>query len=77
VGTTVDRLWRQLSTLWCDLVGAGGCDPVKLRTQAMITPACGLFRHGVTQAEQVLEFTGRLAERLHDQAIGVKLQVGA
>lgn len=77
IGTTVDRLWRQLSTLWCDLVGAGGCDPVKLRTQALITPACGLFRHGVTQAEQVLEFTGRLAERLHDQAIGVKLQVGA
>ncbi len=77
LGTTVDRLWRQLSTLWCDLVAAGGCDPVKLRTQAMITPACGLFRHGITQAEQVLGFTARLAERLHDQAIGMKLQVGA
>ena len=41
VGTTVERLWRQLSLLWCDLVGAG-CDPARLRTQAMITPACGL-----------------------------------
>jgi len=77
IGTTVERLWRQLSLLWCDLVTQGGCDPVLLRTQAMITPACGLVHHGVTQAEQVLWFTNRLAERLHDQAIGVKLSVGA
>jgi len=77
IGSTVDRLWRQLSTLWCDLVTEGGCDPVRLRTQAMITPACGLYHHGVTQAEQVLGFTNRLAERLHDQAIGVRLSVGA
>jgi hypothetical protein len=77
VGTTVDRLWRQLSTLWCTLVNDGGCDPVRLRTQAMITPACGLYHHGVTQAEQVLTFTNRLAERLHDQAVAVRLQVGA
>jgi len=48
-----------------------------LRTQAMVTPACGLYRHGVPQAEQVLTFTNRLAERLHDQAIGVRLSVGA
>jgi len=77
IGTTVERMWRQLSLLWCDLVTQGGCDPVLLRTQAMITPACGLVHHGVTQAEQVLWFTNRLAERLHDQAIGVKLSVGA
>jgi hypothetical protein len=77
IGSTVDRLWRQLSTQWCDLVTNGGCDPVRLRTQAMITPACGLYHHGVTQAEQVLGFTNRLAERLHDQAIGVRLSVGA
>jgi hypothetical protein len=76
IGSTIDRLWRQLSVLWCDLVGAG-CDPARLRTQAMITPACGLARHGVTQAEQVMGFTTRLAERLHDQAIGVRLSAGA
>jgi hypothetical protein len=76
VGPTVERLWRQLSLLWCDLVGAG-CDPARLRTQALITPACGLVQHGITQAEQVMGFTTRLAERLHDQAIGVRLSVGA
>lgn len=77
IGTTVERLWRMLTVQWCTLVGEGGCDPVRLRTQAMITPACGLFHHGVTQAEQVLQFVNRLAERLHDQAIGVRLTVGA
>lgn len=77
IGTTVERLWRQLSLLWCDLVTRGGCEPSLLRTQAMITPACGLVHHGITQAEQVLWFTNRLAERLHNQAIGVRLTVGA
>ncbi len=76
VGSTVERLWRQLSLLWCDLVGAG-CDPARLRTQALITPACGLATHGVTQAEQVMEFATSIAERLHDQAIGARLSVGA
>jgi methionine synthase II (cobalamin-independent) len=76
VGQTVERLWRQLSVLWCDLV-AGGCDPGLLRTRALITPACGLARHGITQAEQVMVLATRLAQRLHDQAIGVRLSVGA
>jgi hypothetical protein len=76
IGSTVERLWRQLSVLWCDLVN-GGCEPGRLRTQAMITPACGLAHHGITQAEQVMGFTTRLAQRLHDQAIGVRLSVGA
>ncbi|MCC5952309.1 MAG: hypothetical protein JJU45_09465 [Acidimicrobiia bacterium] len=77
IGTTVERMWRALQVLWCDLVADGGCDPVLLRTQAMITPACGLVNHGVTQAEQVLWFTNRLAERLHDQAVSTRLIAGA
>lgn len=77
IGTTVERLWRQLSLLWCELVTQGACDPLLLRTQAMITPACGLVHHGVTQAEQVVWFTNRLAERLHDQAIGLRITGGA
>jgi hypothetical protein len=76
VGATVDRLWRRLSTLWCDL-SAEGCDPTQLRTNAIITPVCGLAWHGVTQAEQVMEFTTELAERLQGQAVGVRISVGA
>jgi hypothetical protein len=76
VGATVDRLWRQLSTLWCELA-AEGCDPMLLRSNAIITPVCGLAWHGVTQAEQVMEFTTQLAERLQGQAAGVRISVGA
>lgn len=76
LGTTPELLWRRLSQIWCNLVQEG-CDPVKVRTQAMITPACGLAGHGVTQAEHVMDFTTELADRLHDQAIGVRLQAGA
>lgn len=76
LGTTVERQWRALSAAWCGLV-RDGCDPVRLRTQAMITPVCGLAQHGVPQAEQVMDFATELAQRLHDQAIGVRLTIGA
>lgn len=76
LGTSVDRLWRSLSMRWCELVQAG-CDPVLLRTQAMVTPSCGLALHGPTQAERVLALTADLANRLHDQAVGVRLTAGA
>jgi hypothetical protein len=76
LGTTVERQWRKLSATWCNLVQEG-CDPVRLRTQAMITPVCGMATHGTSQAEHVVEFAAELAQRLHDQAIGVRLTVGA
>lgn len=76
VGATVERLWRRLSSVWCDLA-AEGCDPVLLRTNAIITPVCGLAWHGVTQAEQVMELTAQLADRLQGQAVGVRISVGA
>ncbi|MEI7623577.1 MAG: hypothetical protein WCJ88_08475, partial [Actinomycetes bacterium] len=76
IGTSVDRLWRRLSSVWCDLANEG-CDPLLLRTNAIITPVCGLAQHGVTQAEQVMEHTTRLAERLQGQAAGARISVGA
>ena len=53
IGSTPERLWQHLSTEWCDLTRAG-CDPVLLREQALITPACGLAGHGEVQADLVL-----------------------
>lgn len=76
LGSTVERLWRQLSESFTALAGQG-CDPVLLRVQAMITPRCGLATHGVTQAERVMGFTARLAERLYGQAVAVRLSAGA
>lgn len=76
LGASPGRLFRHLSATWCDLVQAG-CDPIMLRTQAMVTPACGLALHGESQAERVLGLTRQVGARLHDQAIGVRLAVGA
>ena len=72
----VNRLWRELAGLWCDLVRSG-VDPVRLRTQALVTPVAGLGRYGVQQAEAVLSLVDNLARRLYDQATGLRLSMGA
>ena len=76
LGTTEERLWRSLAELWCELVQAG-CDPVALRTQALVTPQCGLALHGESQAARVLELSARLADRVHDQAAATRFSLGA
>lgn len=76
IGEAPDLLWRRLGAEWCQLVQAG-CDPIRLRTQAIMTPACGLATHGPTQAEQVLALTNELARRAAQQAVGVQLSPGA
>ena len=76
VGETPARLWRTLSSQWCELVQEG-CDPVLLRRQALVTPVCGLALHGEAQASHALDLTRQIAERLHDQVVGVRLSVGA
>jgi hypothetical protein len=76
LGTDVDRLWRKLTLLWCDLVNAGA-DPVLLRAQALVTPACGLAGHGVSQAARALRMTRTLSDRVADQAVATRLTVGA
>ncbi|MDH4148569.1 MAG: hypothetical protein OEY23_25735 [Acidimicrobiia bacterium] len=76
VGTGVDRLWRNLAGLWCALVRAG-IDPTQLRSQALLSPAAGLGRHHVSQAELTLRMVDALAKRLYDQATGLRLSVGA
>ena len=76
LGTDVDRLWRKLSLLWCDLVRAGG-DPVLIRAQALVTPACGLAGHGLSQATRAMRMTRTLADRVADQAVATRLTVGA
>ena len=76
LGSTPERLWQHLSAEWCALT-QGGCDPVLLREQAIITPACGLALHGEAQADQVLRLTNQVARRLGTQTQGMRLTVGA
>lgn len=76
IGTNPDPQWRALIELWCELT-QNGCDPVRLRRQALITPACGLAGHGESQAHLVLDLTRQIAERVHGQAVAARLSVGA
>ncbi|MET0903243.1 MAG: hypothetical protein ABWZ52_08380, partial [Acidimicrobiales bacterium] len=76
IGSTPERVWQHLSAEWCALT-QGGCDPVLLREQSIITPACGLALHGEAQADQVLGLTNQVARRLGTQTQGMRLTVGA
>ncbi len=72
----IDRYWRALAAVWCELVRAG-CDPVRLRTQAIVTPECGLSPHTIEQADRMLGLTQDLADRVLDQAVATKFSLGA
>lgn len=76
VGTEPGLLWRSLSETWCELVQRG-CDALRLREQALVTPECGLAGHDPVQAEIILALTVELAERVRRQSFGVRLAVGA
>ncbi|MDY7100901.1 MAG: hypothetical protein S0880_06905 [Actinomycetota bacterium] len=76
IGSSGDRPWRQLADVWCELV-TGGCDPVPLRTQAIVMPTTGLGTHTIAQATEILDLTAEIAGRVQDQATGIRLTVGA
>jgi len=76
VGSSSEPLWRALVDVWCELTRRG-CDPVRLRTQSLITPTCGLAGHSVDQAERLLAFTTEIADRVHGQAVAARLTLGA
>lgn len=76
VGDKADHWWNDLVGLWCDLT-RGGCDPARLRTQALVTPACGLAGHGEAQAERILRHCVEIGERVREQAVATRLSVGA
>jgi hypothetical protein len=76
VGDSADVLWRRLVSVWCELTRRG-CDPVRLRTRGIITPACGLAGHGHTQAERALRLAAEIAGRVGDQSVAARLTVGA
>jgi hypothetical protein len=76
IGDTADALWRRLAGVWCELTRRG-CDPVRLRTRGIITPACGLAGHGLTQAERAMRLAAEIAGRVGDQSVAARLTVGA
>jgi len=76
IGDSTEGPWRRLVGLWCDLTRRG-CDPVRLRTHGLVTPACGLAGHGESQAVRALRVAREMADRIGDQAVAARLTVGA
>lgn len=76
VGEQPAPLWKALLDVWCELTRRG-CDPVQLRKQAIVAPACGLAGHGVSQAERAMLLAREIGHRVHDHAAATKLAVGA
>lgn len=76
IGESADALWRDLVSVWCELTRRG-CDPLRLRTHGIVTPACGLAGHGPSQAERALRLAVNIAGRVGDQAVAARLTVGA
>jgi hypothetical protein len=76
VGDDSGLLWRRLVGVWCDLARAG-CATGLLRERALVTPACGLAGHGVTQAERALRLTTELCARVREAGSGRRLTIGA
>jgi hypothetical protein len=76
VGEQAAPLWKNLVDCWCELTRRG-CDGLRLRHQALVTPACGLAGHGTSQAERSMRLAREIGDRIHDQAVATKLTVGA
>ena len=76
VGEQATPLWKNLVDCWCELTRRG-CDGLRLRQQALVTPACGLAGHGTSQAERSMRLAREIGDRIHDQAAATKLTVGA
>lgn len=75
IGVTSTRSWHQLSTLWCDLVQRG-CDAERLRSQAILTPQCGLAAHSNAVAERVCHSLRDVSRSVRSTAAAAKLMLG-
>jgi hypothetical protein len=76
VPSVAERPWRELSDLWCALVQRG-CDPVRLRTNSLVSPQCGLSSHSVSVARRIARLTGDVGKRVKDQASATRFALGA
>jgi hypothetical protein len=76
IPTSADRNWRGLSDVWCSLVQLG-CDPILLRQQSLVSPACGLAAHSVAVARRIARLTSDVGRRVKDQSAATRLSLGA
>lgn len=75
IGVTSTRSWHQLSTVWCELV-QHGCDAERLRSQAILTPQCGLSAHSTNVAERVCHSLRDVSRSVRSTEAAARLLLG-
>lgn len=76
IALSPDRPWKNLAGALCALVN-NGVDPVLIRRNSFITPACGLGTHSVAVAERVMSHVRDLSMRISEQATASLLTLGS
>ena len=76
IAVSAERSWKSLVEVMCALVTAG-VDPVLLRRQSFVTPACGLGTHSDGVAERVFSHVRDISVKVAEQATASRLTLGS
>ena len=76
ISVSAERSWKSIVEVMCALVRAG-VDPVLLRRQSFVTPACGLGTHSDGVAERVFAHTRDVSVKVSEQATASRLTLGS
>ena len=76
IGVTAGRTWKQLSSLWCELVQRG-CDAERLLGQCLLTPQCGLGVHSPDVATRICRSLSDVSRSLRSESAAAKFVLGA
>ena len=76
IAVSADRPWKNLAGALCALV-QNGVDPVLIRRNSFVTPACGLGTHTPAVAERVMSHVRDISVRISEQATASLLTLGS
>ncbi len=76
ISVSAERSWKSIVEVMCALVRAG-VDPVLLRRQSFVTPACGLGTHSDGVAERVFAHARDVSVKVAEQATASRLTLGS
>lgn len=76
IAMSAERSWKSIVEVMCALVKAG-VDPVLLRRQSFVTPACGLGTHSEGVAQRVFAHTRDVSIKVAEQATASRLTLGS
>jgi hypothetical protein len=76
IAISAERSWKSIVEVMCALVKAG-VDPVLLRRNSFVTPACGLATHSDGVAKRVFAHAREVSVKVAEQATASRLTLGS